>query len=114
MIVIFTKNCCTGLEYVGHLLLVHGDPDGLQLGNLVFAHVEQLFLHLFRCFVFAHFQDTHLVLDGSVDLVESGDPRELLRDLLVVGPLLGVLAELKEKKNQLNLIYLQRIKTWSL
>ena len=102
------------MEYVGHLLLVHGDPDGLQLGNLVFAHVEQFFLHLFRCFVFAHFQDTHLVLDGGVDLVQSGDARELLRDLLVVGPLLRVLAELKEKKNQLNLIYLQRIKTWSL
>ena len=52
---------------------------------------------MFRCFVFAHFQDTHLVLDGGVDLVESGDARELLRDLLVVGPLLGVLAELNEE-----------------
>ena len=52
---------------------------------------------MFRCFVFAHFQDTHFVLDGGVDLVESGDARELLRDLLVVGPLLGVLAELNEE-----------------
>ena len=85
------------MEYVGHLLLVHGDPDGLELGNLVFAHVEHFFLRLFRCFVFAHFQDTHLVLDGGVDLVESGDARELLRDLLVIGPLLGVLAELNEE-----------------
>ena len=95
------------MEYVGHLLLVHGNPDGLQLGNLVFAHVEQLFLHLFRCFVFARFQDTHLVLDGGIDLVQSGDARELLRDLLVVGPLLGVLTELKGRNNQVNLIYLQ-------
>ena len=37
---------------------------------------------------------SNLVLDGGVDLVESGDARELLRDLLVVGPLLGMLSEL--------------------
>merc|ERR1719391_956986 len=39
-------------------LLVHGDPDGLQLG--------------------------HLVLDGSVDLIEGGHSRKLLRGLLRV------------------------------
>merc|ERR1719507_1316046 len=52
----------------GSHLLVHGDPDGLQLG--------------------------HLVLDGSVDLIEGGHSRELLRDLLIVGPLLWVLTKL--------------------
>ena len=92
-----TTNPLRPIIVCGHLLLVHGDPDGLELGNLVFAHVEHFILHLFPCFVFAHFQDTHLVLDGGVDLVESGDARELLRDLLVVGPLLGVLAELNEE-----------------
>ena len=50
------------------LLLVGGDPEGLELG--------------------------HLLLDGGVDLVESGDAGQLLCDLLVVGSLLGMLAEL--------------------
>merc|ERR1719391_587169 len=49
-------------------LLVHGDPDGLQLG--------------------------HLVLDGSIDLIEGGHSRKLLRDLLIVCPLLRVLTKL--------------------
>merc|ERR1719462_27245 len=52
----------------GSHLLVHGDPDGLQLG--------------------------HLVLDGSIDLIEGGHSRKLLRDLLIVCPLLGVLTKL--------------------
>ena len=37
---------------------------------------------------------THLVLDGSVDLVEGGHSSKLLGDLLIVGPLLGVLTKL--------------------
>ena len=45
-----------------------GSPDGLELGDLL--------------------------LDGGVDLVEGGDPGQLLRDLLVVGSLLGMLSEL--------------------
>merc|ERR1719175_294781 len=52
----------------GSHLLVHGDPDGLQLG--------------------------HLVLDGSIDLIEGGHSRKLLRDLLIVRPLLRVLTKL--------------------
>merc|ERR1719516_366193 len=52
----------------GSHLLVHGDPNGLQLG--------------------------HLVLDGSIDLIEGGHSRKLLRDLLIVGPLLWVLTKL--------------------
>merc|ERR1719391_1552895 len=52
----------------GSHLLVHGDPNGLQLG--------------------------HLVLDGSVDLIEGGHSRKLLRDLLIVCPLLRVLTKL--------------------
>merc|ERR1719420_2728117 len=52
----------------GGLLLVGGDPEGLELG--------------------------HLLLDGGVDLVKSGDTSQLLGDLLVVGSLLGMLAEL--------------------
>ena len=40
----------------------------------------------------------HLVLDGSVDLIESGHSGKLLRDLLIVGPLLGVLAKLERDK----------------
>ena len=45
-----------------------GSPDGLELGDLL--------------------------LDGGVDLVEGGDPGQLLGDLLVVGSLLGMLSEL--------------------
>ena len=45
-----------------------GSPDGLELGDLL--------------------------LDGGVDLVEGGHPGQLLGDLLVVGSLLGMLAEL--------------------
>merc|ERR1719300_905016 len=52
----------------GSHLLVHGDPNGLQLG--------------------------HLVLDGSIDLIEGGHSRKLLRDLLIVCPLLRVLTKL--------------------
>merc|ERR1719420_1482036 len=52
----------------GGLLLVGGDPEGLELG--------------------------HLLLDGGVDLVESGDTSQLLGDLLVVSSLLGMLTEL--------------------
>lgn len=37
---------------------------------------------------------THLVLDGSVDLIEGGHSSKLLGDLLIVGPLLGVLTKL--------------------
>ena len=37
---------------------------------------------------------THLVLDGSIDLVEGGHSSKLLGDLLIVGPLLGVLTKL--------------------
>ena len=37
---------------------------------------------------------THLVLDGSVDLVQGGHSSKLLGDLLIVGPLLGVLTKL--------------------
>merc|ERR1712184_182890 len=43
----------------GGLLLVGGNPEGLELG--------------------------HLLLDGGVDLVEGGDAGQLLGDLLVVG-----------------------------
>ena len=67
---------------------------GSSLGTWCLQMLSNFF---FTCFVSAHLQDTHLVLDGGVDLVESGDARELLRDLLVVGPLLGVLAELNEE-----------------
>ena len=44
----------------------------------------------------------HLVLDGSVDLIESGDSSQLLRDLLIVGPLLGVLTKLSTKTLEAN------------
>ena len=37
---------------------------------------------------------THLVLDGGVDLVESGDASQLLSDLLVICSVLGMLTEL--------------------
>merc|ERR1712013_340911 len=49
-------------------LLVHGDADGLQLGNLV--------------------------LDGTVDLVECCNTSKLLRQLLIASSLLGMLAKL--------------------
>ena len=52
----------------GGLLLVGGDPKGLELG--------------------------HLLLDGGVDLVEGGDTGQLLSDLLIVCSLLGMLSEL--------------------
>ena len=42
----------------------------------------------------------HLVLDGSVDLIEGGHSRELLRDLLIVGPLLWVLTKLRGKNKK--------------
>ena len=45
-----------------------------------------------------NFRKAHLVLDGSVDLIEGGHSRELLRDLLIVGPLLWVLTKLNEEK----------------
>ena len=41
---------------------------------------------------------SHLVLDGSIDLIEGGHSRKLLRDLLIVGPLLWVLTKLNEEK----------------
>ena len=44
----------------------------------------------------------HLILDGSVDLIESGDSSQLLRDLLIVGPLLGVLTKLSTKTLEAN------------
>merc|ERR1719264_265400 len=50
------------------LFLVGGDPEGLELG--------------------------HLLLDGGVDLVESGDAGQLLSDLLVICSVLGMLTEL--------------------
>ena len=53
------------------LLLVGGDSDGLKLG--------------------------HLLLDGGVDLVQGGHSGQLLSQLLVGGPLLGVLAKLNIK-----------------
>ena len=52
----------------GGLLLVGGDPEGLELG--------------------------HLLLDGGVDLIEGGDTGQLLSDLLVICSLLGMLSEL--------------------
>merc|ERR1712172_256496 len=52
----------------GGLLLVGGDPQGLELG--------------------------HLLLDGGVDLIEGGDTGQLLSDLLIICSLLGMLSEL--------------------
>ena len=52
----------------GGLLLVGGDPEGLEFGDLL--------------------------LDGGVDLVESGDAGQLLSDLLVICSVLGMLTEL--------------------
>ena len=46
-----------------------------------------------------------LVLDGSVDLIESGDSSQLLRDLLIVGPLLGVLAKLSTKTLEAKFVF---------
>ena len=52
----------------GGLLLVGGDPDGLKLG--------------------------HLLLDGSIDLIKSGDSSKLLGDLLIVSSLLRMFTKL--------------------
>merc|ERR1719420_2829109 len=52
----------------GGLLLVGGDPDGLELG--------------------------HLLLDGSIDLIKSGDSSKLLGDLLIVSSLLRMFTKL--------------------
>ena len=55
---------------LGCLLLVHGNADWLKLGNLV--------------------------LDGSIDLIESGHTSKLLSELLIGGSLLRVLSKLDE------------------